>query len=558
MRHWFDDFTVRLIEPANLSRRSAVVGLLASFMGPSVSRAATSPKNVSIQSPRGTLNAQRSKLVSPETCTRNTTTNGGSVSTVSLSDGALTARVTLSVHTDGTASTNLLIQNGQSIILKLNSSAAKSGAGSSSVTYGAAVVGAKTHSITTEDGKSFKGVADGRPFTYDLARRAAIFTDTRAPPTAQVEQQLGTRIAALSARSFSKFSACVNPNLVSHPAFRPIPKRSVTATRTESGSTFIAPILHLNEGGVVGGRVRGDASDPGWNSPGLTYSASGETADSPACNQCMSDATNKALEASGLGTAGGVIGVLGDIFSGGTAIAAEMIVFEAEAAAFIALCNLPGQQCYPVSCGGPFEACAQGDQCVQSGICCATTSNSQSAGVVCNGICCPGGVTSCASDGYCGCPSGSNVCGDQCCPPNSKCCGGQCYTPGTDCCGDVPCLNGSKCLTGKAGSMCCFNGSLCLDTYCCGLNTCTKDGCCQQQQVCGDACCPTGEICQNGSCFKPPCEANVAWCNGQCCPASSDKGGPIICCKPITLDIAPFNNMNMGCHHSSACFSAPR
>lgn len=50
------------------------------------------------------------------------------------------------------------------------------------------------------------------------------------------------------------------------------------------------------------------------------------------------------------------------------------------------------------------------------------------------------------------------------------------------------------------------------------------------------ACCPTGDIC----------------CGGNCCP-SSDANGPIECCTPEFADVAPYDNMNFGCHHVKAC-----
>jgi hypothetical protein len=558
MRHWFDDLTVDLAKPANMPRRNAIAALFAGALSPKLTWAAGPPK-MSVDHAQSTVTAQIQKLAASGSCIREVAGRGGSVSSVTLADGALAMSVTLSIQSDGAASTNLWIRNGSATILKLNSSATKSGSSSAKISYGT-VVGARAHTLTTQDGKSFQGVADGRPFTYDRGERRTVFADGHTAPLASLDKPLASRIANLGARSFAKFQSCITTaRSEAHPTTPVTHKLSGYARQTESGSLGNFGGLHTDQG-VISGKVRGDASDPGWNAPGHTYS-SGGTADSPDCNQCMSDATQKALDASGLSGVGFWVGVVGDIFSGGTAIAAEMAVFEAEAAAFIALCNLPGQACYPVLCGGPFEACAKGDQCADSasGICCATSSSSAFAGVVCNGICCPGGVTSCAPDGYCACPAGLSVCGDQCCPPSSQCCGGQCYTPGTQCCnGDVPCLNGSKCLTGTAGSVCCFNESLCLNAYCCGLNTCTLDGCCQQEQVCGDRCCPAGEICQNGACFKPPCPTNVAWCNGQCCPASSDQGGPIICCKPVVMDTAPFNNMNAGCHHSIACYPAPR
>ena len=166
--------------------------------------------------------------------------------------------------------------------------------------------------------------------------------------------------------------------------------------------------------------------------------------------------------------------------------------------ACIGVCNLPGNACCPVPCGGPFTCCGSGDNCFHSDLCCP-------GGIpVCKDTCCGEGVAGCASDGFCGCPNDEVVCGSNCCAPDNLCCGNQCFTKTADyeCCGEAPCPPGNC----QNGNICCPPGQPICKEGCCAGGKCDAAGncCAPPAQLCGNQCCPPFNACCNSVC----CEAD--------------------------------------------------
>ena len=534
MTHWFDSLCKELAQESSVSRRGAIGGAFAGMLATSWVGRAT---------------AQTSKSnATPGACTRQASAGKPSNMKVSLSRSGLTYELTRTVDTDGNGTSTTLVRQGKDPVLTVTTTLPKSGTVKTVVAYGTAISGVKSVTLEAIDRKTFKGSADGRTFTAKLGGPgtvAAQFDDGREAPKPRIESALESQILSLRNDVYAALKSCT---AVATP-------RTATPKKVEKKAAGIP---------------RGGASDPGY-SPGYTYPA-GETANSPSCTNCYNNCTSTCCDITGACSAGSWFT---DVVSLGATLAADEVCNYG----CFGVCNLPGGGCYPVACGGPWEACGSGDTCAVAGMCCDTSDPSE-AGVACGGICCGPGVTSCASDGNCGCPSGMGICGSQCCesgasccggnaccPKGSKCCGSTCVADNESCCGSSVCVQGETCQKGPKGDQCCI-GPLNASGDCCGLNIacgstccqsgtslCVKGHCCPSGQACGDVCCPSGSSCSDakkGTCGKV-CPPGVASCNGQCCPAASDKNGAIVCCYPQVQDVAPFNNSSYGCHHNFAC-----
>jgi hypothetical protein len=447
--------------------------------------------------------------------------------------------------------TSTTISRGKSPLIKVDVSTANDGSGQVTVSCGREYAGGGTLKMTTQNGTLFQGTMDGRAFTTSRLARSMSdvrFADGGPAPKIAVDPALARAIAALAEKA-----------------------------KKASASSLSVRALHSHR--------RLSSRDVGQGSPGDGWYEPGETYDAPACAECSDDCGNTCYDKCGFGD--WTTWLCGP---GCLATAAAC-----DAACYIACwasCQFPGGGCCPVPCGKAFSCCGRGDQCFHGDLCCPGSM------VVCNDLCCGPYITTCAPDGFCGCPTGQTVCGDNCCPPDTACCGGECCPTGSNqccgnnqccptgssqCCGDqccptgAPCLNSSICCappSNVCGSNCCAPFTVCCGGRCCGVNEiCLTDsrtgealGCCPTSQACGvggenPVCCAAGEICidpYNSICGPCPagqvsclsmnangpyttvcCPSGVDCCNGKCCAPSE------VCCTS--------RSQGFGCHPEDMC-----
>jgi hypothetical protein len=529
---WFDGFCKRIVTSRKISRRRTLSLMLGGFAG------------IGTLLRRTSASAQTSIGQSQGGCTRQIVA-GNSVAKVSLTNAGITFDRQVSydqVHK--TSSDSITIRKGQTVIAKLAAITSKGAGTAVTVTYGAAVNGVRNIAMKSQDSKVFRGSMDGRAFTTNAEPRSMCeirFTDGQPVPQISADPSLTAVINRLISESEQALSSCQALQSASPPR-RPL--QFFFRNKGQNGSPGV-----------------------GWYEPGETYEA-------PGCTNCENNCYGYARDHSGL-------------TDWQTWLCPPCIVYAVAAFDIIyfgclGVCQLPGEGCCPVLCGGPFVCCGSGDHCFQSNLCCPGSM------VVCQNVCCGPNVTGCAADGFCGCPSGQTVCGDNCCQAGSTCCGNnQCCPVGSDqCCGDqccptgAPCLNNTTCCappSNVCGGTCCAPFNDCCNNVCCPDNmTCVQNTCCPIEQACGEVCCPSGQTCQDpstGTCN--PCQSgtgpvicsneqsgvathmccapNVSCCNGQCCAAASDNLGPIVCCSPVAGDVAPYNIASYGCHHMFSC-----
>jgi hypothetical protein len=544
MGHRFDDLCKRLVVDDSLSRRSLLRGLMASLAVSSAPEAA----KVFAQAPRPpVVPVDRS----PETCVRRTSA-GKTVEEVSLAKNGITYQRQL-MYDAATqiGTTTITVSRGQALIFRVEGTTARRGTGDTSVVvqYGPEVEGVRSATIITQDGKSFRGSIDRRTVTSSSSPHSmsdVTFADGAPAPKIVMDAALAPVVGALATEASKLLANCQTVPSV-------VPKRIHRFRETSSPGS-------------------------GWYEPGESY-------DSPDCTNCSNNCETTAENNSGIK----------DWYTyvcGPPCIAGAVAAYNAIWIACWASCQVPGGGCCPVPCGGAFICCGRNDNCFHSDLCCPGSM------VVCKDVCCGPGVTTCAADGFCGCPTGQLECGNNCCPTNTTCCGGQCCPTGTTtCCGNICCATGS---TQCCGNQCCPTGAPCLNNVCCpspshvcpGSNTCcppfnvccgstccglnevcltdartgTPQGCCPASQACGvggenPVCCPAGQMCidqHDSTCAPCPvgqvscasggnaaivcCAPGVNCCNGTCCKPQE------ICCTNIRGGPRVF-----GCHAESLC-----
>ncbi|HEY5107948.1 MAG TPA: hypothetical protein VII73_14455 [Caulobacteraceae bacterium] len=526
MAHWFDALCKGLVGEPSLSRRGAIGAAFAgtvasSWVGRAVAAATGSD---------GNLAPARSTV---GTCTRQSS-KGSTLHDFEVDTGSYSLHHRLSATADGGAASQVTAADAGRILYHLEAKSTKAGAASATITFGRD--GAQNASITTEDGRTFKGLLGTRAFTVAGRPKSLAdfhFTDGQPAPIFNAPADLASFDAAVRPRLEAMLADCAPAG----PA-----QRLIHARHPRPDTSYLRA---------------------GANQDGYTY-VPGETYQGVGCDNCKNSCETIYQDA---------LPSLFDAFGCPVCAVAQAAAALVVYGVCIGICNLPGGGCCPVSCGGAFVCCFDGDTCYENGICCTGPS------IVCNNACCTPGVTKCASDGSCGCGDytqcgdfccqpGDRCCGDTvCCPKGSKCCGKTCVPDAVTCCNGQGCADGETCLDGPKGKTCCI-GPLNAAGDCCGLNyqcgstccdasaaVCVSGRCCPQGQVCGKVCCPSGASCKDastGTCGGK-CPPGIASCNGVCCPASADKMGQIVCCTPQQQDRAPFNNSAYGCHHASAC-----
>jgi hypothetical protein len=566
--NWFDDLCKRLVaEGKGDILRGMMEGLAAtSLSGPSAVQAATpsfaapavQSRSLATSAPAAVPRAVTAPVSGPtanapggcglSNMGRTTTAN------VSLSKGGITYRVTMEYDSKTHNSISSTIITGAVDIASNLVRIGPTTYTANAMYYAPAVTGVKTVSMTSTDGKTFQGDMDGRAFTtasLDPRSLSAVkFTDGLPPPAITVDASLAALVTGLAQEARTALASCGNS----------------TPGSTQAAHPSLDPFREV-----------GPDPGSGWYEPGETYS-------SPDCTNCWNNSVATAKDKSGLCS--------WEVQFCPPCWPAAFALFNAIAMGLWATCQLPGGGCCPVPCGGAFTCCGRGDHCFRGDLCCPY--------LVCNNVCCGPFVTTCASDGFCGCPSGQIPCGTNCCAPgtlccggtccpsgSAKCCGNQCCPAGSDqCCGDQCCPNGAPCINNSiccpspshvCGTTCCAPFNICCGSTCCGTNeVCLSDvrtgatyGCCPASQACGvggasPICCPAGQICvdqhestcgacpsgqvsclssnENGSTSTVCCAPGVECCNGICCKPAE------ICCKNIYGSPQVF-----GCHLESQC-----
>jgi hypothetical protein len=397
------------------------------------------------------------------------------------------------------------ISKGSDLVAKLDIATAKGGAGTIQINYGKAYSDVQYVTMSTKNGKTFQGTADGRAFT--IAGSQVEFLDHGATPHLVHDPAMVASIRDLDVQQKTLFHA-TSSAVSAAPAPAPKPRAELNLRYVGRRSP-----RDINECGTH----RPIISAPGeeWYEPGVPFQD---------CNNCE--------DSCGSNVGSWIL----DIFSGGS--------YEPEYyAACMAACYIPGGGCLPTPCGS-FQSCASSDTCFQfqgGNLCCPSPS------AICKGACCGADITTCGSDGTCGCQVGSTVCEQDCCFEGQACCNGTCCGVGEACCNGTCCQKGQVCTNGVCckpgvvtcegiccdsgqvchGGKCCKTANFCGPTCCDELATCldaSKGACCGfDQPKCGGVCCPLGALCLNGKC----CEPNSV-CGGVCCPAGET------CVNPVT------------------------
>jgi len=491
MTHWFDTLSKKAARFEGMERRSFLAfGTVVGF-GALNGRAEAAASPAGAGKPPPSIRPAGEPTVVQNSLGSFTRRTAGAlvIQEISTAKGALSLKSSMAFNRQTQNSTiSATISRGSDLVARLDISTAKGGAATIQINYGKAYSDVQYVTVSTKNGKTFQGTADGRPFT--ISGNQAQFLDHGAPPHLINDPSLVAAIRDLDTQQKTLF------HVTSVAPAAPRPSAELDRRYVERRAR---PAQDTNECGPH----RPPISPPGedWYEPGVPEVA---------CSNCENDC--------GTNVGSWIL----DIFSGGS--------YEPEyyAACMIA-CNTPGGGCLPTPCGF-YQSCAQNDHCFQfqgGNLCCPSPS------AVCQNVCCGTDITNCGSDGTCGCPTGTKVCEQDCCNPGQACCNGTCCPEGQVCtdgicckpgvvaCDGLCCAQGQVCHNGK----CCNPTNVCGPTCCDELATCLnpKTGvCCGfDSPVCGGVCCPLGALCLNGKC----CDPNSV-CGGICCPSGHTCSNP--------------------------------
>jgi hypothetical protein len=392
------------------------------------------------------------------------------------------------------------------------------------VTFGKAFEGAREAEFTTEDGKVFRAIVDGRhilPFPIQTLTPldSLRFEDGNPAPSVNIQPGTKEALEAILKNAKTASESCVK-------------------TLSKNSSILNAQSGH-----------------------GSTPQTSGE------CIACVGGCAAGGVACGigvGLGCAGTLIGYPFCVAAGAAGCAlAEIGCMKA--------CHVIGGPCCPVACGD-VACCDHAETCLDPriGLCCAKGLD-PCANLSCceptdqcikaNGTCCPKGQVMC-KDILC-CEPGE-VCkeGSICCPVDQVTCKGVCCESGEVCkkgvccpeeqvvCEGVCCNPGEVCNSGK----CCAKESVCGNVCCNELQNCAdpaKNLCCSfAVEICGGICCEIGERCIDGKCCPSgrtcgtkvccgehercvdPKKGTCEKCPGDLVGCMEETGSPGICCAP--------------------------
>jgi hypothetical protein len=215
MSHWFDD-VAKGLALGTLSRRDALkltfqAGLAATgfrVLGDTNTLAQLPAKAQGPPKPTRTIPAG---VFPVGGCVRRTA--GNSITQeVSVDQGGITFhRQQLYDQANQVARDSTTISRGQTLILKIDVSAARGGAATATIKYGAEVKGVQNVIMTSRDGKTFQGSMDGRAFTTSKTLRSMSeirFTDGRPIPQISADPKLTPLISGLAKESQKEFASC--------------------------------------------------------------------------------------------------------------------------------------------------------------------------------------------------------------------------------------------------------------------------------------------------------------------------------------------------------------
>jgi hypothetical protein len=537
MTHWFDTFSKKAARFEGIERRSFLAfGTVLGFgaMSGRAEAAAQPPAARPGRTPPNIRPADEPMVVENALGSHTRRTAGALViHEISTAKAGLSLKSSLAFNrTSQNATISATISRGSDLVAKLDIASTKGGAGTIYINYGHAYSDVQSVTMSTKNGKTFQGTADGRPFT--IAGNQVQFLDHGAPPRLITDPGIVSAVRDLDAQSkvllrvrAPAATAPLKPSAELDRRYVERPRRSPQDTN-QCGTH--RPVI--------------DPPGDGFYEPGVPEQD---------CNNCENDC--------GTNVSSWIL----DFFSGGTY---EPMYY----AACMAACYIPGGGCLPVPCG-TLQSCASSDTCYdyQGGhLCCP------SPGAICAGACCGSTITSCGSDGTCGCDESTSVCGQDCCWPGQACCNGTCCKEKEVCCNGTCCAAGQVCTDGiccKPGvvtceGLCCDKGQVCHHGKCCKEANFCGSSCCDDlatcldpqtgvccgfdQPKCGDICCPLGAICLNGKC----CEPNSV-CGGICCPSGSTCADPkthtCTKCPDGKVACLSTNGKGLCCPHDVEC-----
>jgi hypothetical protein len=523
--HWFDALTKR-VASGGVSRRWAILGVgavaaaaaMSGGVGPSLAQQHYRPRR------KGQAPQPPGAPPTDGPCVRRMI-GGRTLETRVAGREGISLRKDLSFdRATGTTAAVLTFSRGQSTIARLQIQRDRSGAITSTTTYGTEVKGPRTFSWTSPDGRNFRATIDGRPIDSQRGFRRG----GEVGPEITLDPALRQSLLDLASELRKPTSGCRTeiPPEQSPPPARPAPRPPAEKGRFRRA--------------VPGqsGAFRRAAFN--WYVPAAQ--------NSPACTRCHDRCSDDYADC---------VFDPDKLLDWISAIGAPVTVFTrigpclAACAACNANCYLPEQGCCPVSCGGLTESCCgNGATCMLPAqrTCCPPGQ------VVCRGTCCEQGVVGCAKDGFCGCPKDQEPCGDACCEERQMCCGGACCAPGrcqNGICGDSP-------QRARCGNVICAPLDNCCGGRCC-TGTCVNNQCCPPARGCGPSCCAPGQNCVDpvkGICqaarircrgFSSPCRTQLPTgqyteiccpngtqcCGGRCCPRGQQccfRGGREVGC----------------------------
>jgi hypothetical protein len=572
MEHWFDSFVRRAAGGGtSTSRRGVLVGLFATA-GASVvgggALAALAESDPDVTDPT-TLLRRLDRRFSEEA--RSSTEREGCAIRItgtrrSQRLSAIHGRLSMSQDavfdlSSGTSTKTATIRHDTTLVLRVQSSVNKSGAGNLTLTYGPAVRGARHVSITSQDGHTLIGTMDGRTFhgsrnpgargRRSFSPDSIRFADGREHPQLQVDREITEGLPNLIRELAAAKRFCPPVNPASRRAPRaPRPTRRTDVDQPPAGGPRPRGALHSNvrsfANNANSGALRRAAFD--WHLPNAN------SVNDPACEHCFDTCNDED---------GGCVGsaLVTTILSAGAG-AAGVFTCHAEWVGCLATCHLPHHGCCPTPCGtgGDIPAALAGDCCSPNESCMLPAQKTccPAGQHVCRGTCCERGILGCASDGFCGCPNGQTACGDECCEPGKVCCGGTCcdankcnngvcsVVPKQADCGGQTCGPFDNCCGGRCCTGTCVNNSQCCPP---GPQTCGP-ACCAPGQFCTDSArgicsnrrsCPAGQsACETVMPGSPPgattqmcCPTGTSCCLGNCCPPGYEccAGG----CEPTCV-----------------------
>jgi len=571
MEHWFDSFVRRAAAGGtSTSRRGVLVGLFAT-VGASVAGgralAALAESDPDVTGPT-TLSRRLDRRFSQEA--RSPTERAGCAVHISGSRrsqrlSAAYGRLTMSnqVSIDlasGIGTRTATVRQDNTLVVRVEARANKSGDGNVTVTYGPAVHGARHVSVTSRDGHNLTGTVDGRTFHGSsrpgtrghqaFSHESLRFADGRPHPQLQVDREITEGLPHLirELAAAERFCPHVDPALRRAPR-GPGRRRRTDVDQPPAGGPPPRRALHSNVRSfgnkANSGALRRAAFD--WHLP------NSNSLNDRACRNCADTCDKEDADC-----AGGAL--VTTILTAGVG-AAGVFVCHAEWVGCNAVCHLPGHGCCPTPCstGGDVAAALAGDCCSPNESCMLPAQKTccPAGQHVCRGTCCERGVIGCADDGFCGCPSNQTPCGDECCQPGQVCCGGNCCAAdkcnngvctvvprqakcGNQTCGPFDNCCGGRCCTGTCvnNSQCCPPGPQTCGPACCAPGqTCTDSarGICSNQRSCPagqsacetvmpgsppgvttQMCCPTGTSCCLGNCCPPGFECCAGGCEPTC------------------------------------------